>query len=347
MTSEENRPLGALLGLAVGDALGTTLEFTRPTPQSFASLLTGPHTRMMGGGPFKVAPGQVTDDTHRACCLAESLLANGGMDLRDVTSRYVEWSRVAFDIGNLTSDALKLAANALKIGANPQNAGAQAWIASGRQAASNGSLMATAPIGVYYARRRDDRLDVSCAESAITHFDPRCQLACAAFNAAIAAGLDADRSFGWPGDGVASAMGAAAAYTLGLCAMDRGRPENLDASRALMEDINLAAAADPLLYGPDLHMHEQMGFVRVSFRLAFWELAHAPSFEAGLVDVVNRGGDSDTNGAIAGALLGARFGASAIPAAWRNAVLGALQDGPPGPFRDKYHPKTLLRLAAR
>ena len=55
------------------------------------------------------------------------------------------------------------------------------------------------------------------------------------------------------------------------------------------------------------------GFVRVAFRLAFWELVHAPGFKAGLIDVVNRGGDSDTNGAIAGALLGARFGEMARP----------------------------------
>jgi ADP-ribosyl-[dinitrogen reductase] hydrolase len=73
------------------------------------------------------------------------------------------------------------------------------------------------------------------------------------------------------------------------------------------------------------------GFVRVSFRLAWWELFHAPSFEAALIDVVNRGGDTDTNAAIAGALLGAVHGSEAVPARWRAAVLSAFPlAGAPG-----------------
>jgi ADP-ribosylglycohydrolase len=71
---------------------------------------------------------------------------------------------------------------------------------------------------------------------------------------------------------------------------------------------------------------------------------HAPSFEAALIDVVNRGGDADTNGAITGALLGARHGAAAIPDRWRAAVMSALDDAPPGPFRDTYHPRAFVAL---
>ena len=96
---------------------------------------------------------------------------------------------------------------------------------------------------------------------------------------------------------------------------------------SVAQDLRFAAADDPRLEGISsgggLDILAQAGFVRVAFRLAFWELLHAPSFEAALIDVVNRGGDADTNGAITGALLGAHFGEEAIPQGWRAAVLGA------------------------
>jgi hypothetical protein len=85
------------------------------------------------------------------------------------------------------------------------------------------------------------------------------------------------------------------------------------------------------------------GFVRVAFRVAFWHLAHTDDFEAALVDVVNRGADADTNGAITGALLGARLGVDAIPARWRAAVDGALA-GQSGPWATTYHPRELFAL---
>jgi ADP-ribosylglycohydrolase len=79
--------------------------------------------------------------------------------------------------------------------------------------------------------------------------------------------------------------------------------------------------------------------------LAFWELLHAPTYEAALVDTVNRGGDADTNGAIVGALFGARFGEDAIPAHWKTRVLQALQTSSLAALRDVYHPRVLLELA--
>ncbi|HEX7488996.1 MAG TPA: ADP-ribosylglycohydrolase family protein, partial [Anaeromyxobacteraceae bacterium] len=113
----------------------------------------------------------------------------------------------------------------------------------------------------------------------------------------------------------------------------------------LEEDLALASRDDPQLLRGPVHLHRSQGFVRVAFRLAFWELLHAPSFEAALIDVVNRGGDADTNAAITGALLGAFFGEGAIPAEWRARVLGAVPREQ-GPLRDVYHPASLLGLPA-
>ena len=137
-----DRARGALLGMAVGDALGTTLEFSRPEAVPFPNLNAGPHTSITGGGPFDVAPGQVTDDTQLACCLAASLVANGGFDAMDLAKRYVAWSDVAFDIGNQTGASLGL----VRKGVSPLDAGRQVWLLNGKRPAGNGSLMRTAPI---------------------------------------------------------------------------------------------------------------------------------------------------------------------------------------------------------
>ncbi len=115
-----------------------------------------------------------------------------------------------------------------------------------------------------------------------------------------------------------------------------------DALSALFGDLDAAESPDPNLYTPDLHLLDHQGFVRVAFRLAFWHLSHAPSFEAALIDTANRGGDADTNAAIVGALLGAAHGETAIPERWKTSVLHALQDQPSSPFAGRYHPRQLL-----
>ncbi|MBI2893889.1 MAG: ADP-ribosylglycohydrolase family protein [Deltaproteobacteria bacterium] len=332
-----DRARGALLGLAVGDALGTTLEFERPVAPAFPNFATGPHREVTGGGPFELRPGQVTDDTQMACCLAASLREHRRFVQSDVARRYAEWWPLAFDVGSQTEAALS------SVSKDANEAGRAVWLARGRQAAGNGSLMRTAPIGVFFAGDPTARLLASLADSAITHYDPRCQLACAALNAALSAAL-----------GGASArdarIRAGAELEPAADLATSRRPDDTDQIRAaaasLRSDLEAADRDDPELYGPDLHLHRHEGFVRVAFRLAFWEAVHAPTFEAGLIDVVNRGGDADTNGAIAGSLLGALHGEPSIPERWRRTVLDALQDGPPGPWRDQYHPLALLELTA-
>jgi ADP-ribosylglycohydrolase len=336
------RARGVLLGLACGDALGTTLEFQPLAAPPFPLLAQGPHCEITGGGPFRVRPGQVTDDTQMACCLAASLKEMNGFRPADVARRYVEWMSHAFDIGNLTRDTLSMIARGVSLG----EAARRAWVHSGRKTAPNGSLMRTAPIAVALSQDPEGRRLASLTESAITHYDPRCRLACAAFNAALGAALSANEQPA-PAAIVKTAreeLDKAAGVLLNLVPQEG--PEIEAARIALQEDLARSGADDPELYGPELHIHHGPGFVRVAFRLAFWELLHAPSFEAGVIDAVNRGGDADTNGAITGALLGGVYGEPAIPAAWRQPVLDALRDEPPGPFRDVYHPRRLLDLAS-
>jgi ADP-ribosyl-[dinitrogen reductase] hydrolase len=329
---------GALLGLAVGDALGTTLEFQELKAPDFPGLATGPHRSIIGGGPFGLAVGQVTDDTHMACCLFQSLVDRRAMDAEDVARRYLAWRQHAFDIGGQTAAAISKFGR----GTAPGEAGRAVWEVRGRQPAGNGSLMRTAPIGVLLSATEALRRAASFADSGITHFDPRCQLACAAFNAAIAHAVREQ-------PGTAGAVVEAARSELHEAARDLAREHEdlaLEVERArdaLAADLDAAAESDPRLYGSELHLQRHQGFVRVAFRLAFWELVHAPTLEAALIDVVNRGGDADTNAAITGALLGAFFSADAIPRAWIDTVLAALQDNGESPFRDVYHPRIFVQ----
>jgi ADP-ribosyl-[dinitrogen reductase] hydrolase len=203
--------------------------------------------------------------------------------------------------------------------------------------------MRTAPIGLFFAGQPDDLIDAAIAESAVTHFDPRCRLACAGYDAALAAAAydHADRR-----TVAAAAVGAIDEAARRLVAREPGDAERTRAAcLALRDDLRAADADDPDVYGDALHLHRHAGFVRVAFRLAFWHLLHTDSLEAALVDVANRGGDADTNCAIVGALLGAVVGEQGIPAAWREVVMSALADRPDDPLATNYHPRALLALA--
>jgi len=330
---------GAVLGLAVGDALGTTLEFRRTPEAPWDRMLSGPHTQVTGGGPFGVLPGQVTDDTMMACCLAASLRAQEGLDPEDIGRRYVAWRNWTFDCGSQTGQSLSI----LDADGSPATSGKLAWERGGLRAAGNGSLMRTAPIGVYFAGNLPGIVAASILDSYITHFDPRCALACAALNAAIGLAVSAKEVLGLRAfvREASNALHMATGYFVGQ--HPEFSEQISDANSALMLDLEAAQAGDPGLYDADFHMHSMQGFVRVGFRLAFWELLHARSYQSALVDAVNRGGDADTNGAIVGSLLGAVYGEDGIPTEWKTTVLGC---EPPAPFdgAGPLHPNRLLEM---
>jgi len=334
-----HRAAGALLGLAVGDALGTTNEFKALSAPAFPELATGPVTGVTGGGPFSLVAGQVTDDTQMAVVLANELLASDHIMAAEVAKGYLAWREVAFDVGSQITQVLDQIAS----GTAADKAGRAVWEARNRFPAGNGSLMRTAALGVLLAGMDvETRRRATFIDSTITHFDPRCVLACAAFNAAIAHALTEKPS---PSSMLRAARAELAEASAQLRLHYADVAPEIEAARvALASDLDAARDDDPQLYGNELHLHKSAGFVRVAFRLAFWELVHAPDYRSAIVDAANRGGDADTNAAIVGALLGAFYGVDGVPADWRDKVLAA-----PGLAAGKLdlHPRVFLHVLER
>ncbi|HUQ08493.1 MAG TPA: ADP-ribosylglycohydrolase family protein [Kofleriaceae bacterium] len=339
---DRGRALGSLFGLAVGDALGTTNEFKTMSAPPFPALAEGPVDDVVGGGPFSLPAGGVTDDTQMAAALAASVAERGGgvIDVADIAARYVAWRDVAFDVGVQIGQALDL----VVAGVPATESGRRVWEERQRFPAGNGALMRTGVLGVLLAPSPDARREASFADAVITHFDPKCQLASAAFNASIACAVLAATA-------PSPRQLALAAETELALAADALRTRHADlgaeidaAHAALTADLAHARDDDPDLYGAEVNLQRSAGFVRVAFRLAYWELLHAPTFTAAIIDVANRGGDADTNAAIVGALWGAYAGAGAIPSAWIDRTLRA--PGLDG-ARGELHPRVLVDALAR
>lgn len=367
------RSRGALLGLAIGDALGAPLRGRNLIAPLFPKLSDGLR-RMPTGGIIKsrlpqpeeqflpsqdefpeeglpenvpleppvheLRKGQVTDEAQMAACLATSLREVKSYSAADAARRYRAWKNHAFDMPEALWDVLEEMSSGLPV----LGAGRRVWLRMYRRSCTNGSLARTAPIGVFFAKDDQARMQASFEDSALTHYDPRCQLACVALNAAIAKGITGGAKLE-PKDLVTAAQ---TGLSVGAPALGRLASEYIEeitfAKQLLMADLEAAQQPNPMLYGPELHLHRQYGHVRTAFRIAFWELLHAPSLEAALVDVVNRGGEADAHGAITGALLGSFHGEEAIPAEWKRLVLESMATVR-GPFWNLYHPRQLLMLA--
>ena len=282
-----DRYTGCLLGLAAGDALGTTLEFSRPG--SFPPL-----TDMVGGGPFRLAAGEWTDDTSMALCLAESLVECRGFDAVDQLRRYVRWWREGymssngrcFDIGFTTRRALQ----------RFERTG-EPWCGStDDRSAGNGSLMRLAPVALFYARRPAEAVERAADSSRTTHGARDAVDACRYFSSLLVGALA-----GLPKADLVSA---------------RLEPANaLWGSQPLSPAVAEVAAGSFLVREPP--RITGAGWVVRSLEAALWAFHRSGSFAEGALLAANLGEDADTTASIYGQLAGAYYGAEAIPAAWR------------------------------
>ena len=282
-----SRALGALVGLAVGDALGTTNEFQ---PAGSFEPITG----MVGGGVFGLEPGQWTDDTSMALCLADSLLAQGRYDSFDVMERYERWysegyrssTGVCFDIGNQVSRAL------WDFRANPR----VPVDAVRTTSAGNGAIMRLAPMVIAGFRSRSPREVVATARLSAreTHFSVEAEAATEVFAALLVGAL-----LGWSPEQIMDVSWAST-----------GAAFDEMASRVISSDPQVRASWEA----------ETSGYIVNGLRLAVHGLLDFPSFKDATLAIANMGGDTDTNAAIYGQLGGAFYGVEAIPASWRTTL---------------------------
>lgn len=288
VTDFQRRARGVWLGQLVGDALGTTVEFSDKA--SIAQRYPGGLRDIVGGGPFRLLPGQVTDDSELALALARTLVARG-WDLDARAEAYVAWlDSGPFDVGGTTRAAFGLRERPVRAAAVMARASSQSGGASSQ---ANGALMRVSPLAIFGAHLPPEELAQRAQEDArFSHPSPVCQTANAAFVRAIAIGLHG----GSPAEAHGEALRVAAA-----------NPEVL----AALSDVGAQ---------PDCGGSKQ-GWVLIALRNAFHVALHAADFEDALVTTVMAGGDADTNACIAGALCGAFAGEDGLPERWVAAVL--------------------------
>lgn len=291
MISLEQRYQGCLMGLAVGDAVGTTVEFKPPGTFS-------PVEEMVGGGPFGLNPGEWTDDTSMALCLADSLLTCEAFNAHDQMDRYVRWWKEGylssngrcFDIGGTVSKALRRyqqTGNPLSGSMDPHSAG-------------NGSLMRLAPIPLFFAADVEQAIHWSAQSSKTTHGAVECLDACRYFGGLIVGALrgvakEELLSEGYspvPGLWVRSPL-CSAIHAIALGSFKRKAPPQIKGT----------------------------GYVVDSLESALWAFHKSTNFREGCLSAVNLGNDADTTAAIYGQIAGAYYGVEGIPASWRQRLV--------------------------
>lgn len=288
-----DRARGALVGLAVGDALGTTLEFSTRDAQLH-------HTEMTGGGPFRLKPGVWTDDTSMALALADSLVACRGFDPMDLMQRFLGWYRngdyspagYCFDIGGTTREALtRYEQTGMAFAGNADEL-----------SAGNGSVMRLAPVAIYASGDAELCARIAAAQSRTTHGAPQAVDGCV---------LLADR--------LRRAIAGEDRETLLMAQSFDGHPAVQDIAAGTWQ----ARARGAI---------RASGYVVHTLEAAFWAVASTSSFEDAVIVAVNLGDDADTVGAVTGQIAGALYGMSAIPErwlttlAWRDRLVAAADD---------------------
>jgi ADP-ribosyl-[dinitrogen reductase] hydrolase len=286
------RDRSTLLGLALGDALGTTLEFS--APGTFTPL-----SDLVGGGPFRLPAGAWTDDTSMALCLAESLVERGGFDAVDQLARYVRWWRHGhlsstgrcFDIGGTVRAALQ----------RFQQTGDPASGSTEPSSAGNGSLMRLAPVVLAFASNPREAVEMAAASSRTTHGAREAVDACR-YMAALLVGALAGES------------------------KERLLSPRFEPVPGLWHEAPLAPriseVADGSFRRKDPPGIRGTGYVVESLEAVLWAFDRSTSFREGALLAVNLGDDADTTGAIYGQLAGAHYGLAGLPQDWLSRLVG-------------------------
>jgi ADP-ribosyl-[dinitrogen reductase] hydrolase len=264
------RAQGAYIGLAVGDALGATVEFM--TPREILAQY-GVHKRIVGGGWLKLRPGQVTDDTEMSLSLGRAILVENGVRADAIAEAYSEWMRTRpVDMGNTVRRGI----------VHYRNSGNCEAPASEHDA-GNGACMRTLPIAIATLGMDSAHIrQASRAQAHITHHN------------------------------AVSDMGTECVIHMVQCALQGGTKQALTAMARELADV------EPLYDFSQRRQENPSGYIVETLRAVFQSFFSAADFESAMIEVVNRGGDADTTGAILGMIAGAHYGVAGIPDHWRT-----------------------------
>ncbi len=273
---------GMLLGLAVGDAVGTTVEFE--DRGSFS-----PVTDMVGGGPFELEKGQWTDDTSMALCLGASLIERKGFDPKDQIDRYLMWRNGGymssngrcFDIGMTVQDALNRyisTGNPLAGSTSPKSAG-------------NGSIMRLAPVVIAFHRNTEQLIENAGESSKTTHGCDECVESCRLFSALLKKAMECNEKE--------------------VVLLEHGYLSSSPRVRDIGEAEYLNKSYNEITGS---------GYVIESLETALWCFRNSNSFKESILLATNVGNDADTTAAICGQIAGAYYGSKSIPEDWLNSL---------------------------
>lgn len=287
-----DRALGALYGLLIGDAMGSAYEGMHKS--ELGEIPEG----LIGSSIHHTIAGQPTDDGEMALAMARAMSARGVFSERAIASSYARWYESGpFSIGHTTTMALRAASEAEQANLDPLAAMARAGVIESQ---ANGALMRAAPLALAFLHQPAEALeDAARRDAKLTHPNAAC--------------LDANAVY---------------LQTLASLIRDEAGPEQLfREARALSSKGRVSPIIGEILdeaaKGAPSDAYTNMGWLRHALHYAYHSLTHADDFMSGIRAIIRGGGDTDTNAAIAGALLGARFGASSIPASIRNEIRSA------------------------
>lgn len=283
LSEVRDRYHGVILAVAVGNSLGLPVEglsrrhIENRFPTGIAEIDSAEKQK-----PWD-------DDVAQTVILAEAILEKGELDLGDLAQRLVCWaSENGRGMGIQTAQVI----SRLAAGVKADEAARLVWESGGRTAAGNGAVMRCVPVALRWRNSGSRLVKESIKSALITHFDPRCTWSVVALNAGLASILN----------GVAPDL-----YRLASLLDEAGSAKEVTAGVRQAEECSLETLG---LDGAD------MGYTTKAMQVGLWALQQDPDFETILVEVVKAGGDTDTNGAVAGAVAGARIGTAGIPERW-------------------------------
>lgn len=288
MISIAEKFAGAMIGSICGDILGAPVEFMEV--EKILKTYDGPLTGYVSGGWLDVEVGEYTDDTQMSLAIIRSIVEKERVDCDDIANKFVDWYlTMPKDIGSTTQESLKL------IYKGTPWWRASIWAMGNSQFAGNGSLMRTAPIGVFGTNLREI-ISNAISVGIITHYDIRCQVCCAVFSVFLNDIL----------------------YNNG----NTNFKSSVFKAEKLLMQLGHYEMAEMCHNFPELYF-KPTGYVMDTLMSAVWCLQKTDNFKDALLMAVNSGGDTDTVGAVTGALAGAKYGYVGIPIEWKEQMQNA------------------------